>query len=30
MEWMRKKMMLIEHSWEGTVNQYKDVYLSIK
>jgi starch synthase len=30
MEWMRKKMMLIDHSWEGTVNQYKEVYLSIK
>lgn len=28
--WMRKYMMQIDHSWEGTVNEYKQVYLSLK
>ncbi|WP_439506270.1 glycogen synthase [Sediminibacterium sp.] len=30
MEWMRKHMMQIDHSWEGTVDEYKRVYLSLK
>ncbi len=27
-EWMRKYMMQIDHSWESTVDRYKQVYLS--
>jgi starch synthase len=30
LEWMRKFMMNIDHSWESTVNRYKEVYLSTK
>lgn len=30
MEWMRKHMMQIDHSWERTVDEYKAVYLSVK
>ena len=30
MEWMRKHMMQIDHSWESTVDQYKQVYLSLQ
>lgn len=30
MEWMRKHMMQIDHSWEGTVNEYRQVYQSVK
>lgn len=30
MERMRTFMMQIDHSWEGTVNQYKQVYQSLK
>lgn len=30
MEWMQKHMMLIDHSWESTVDQYKQVYLSLQ
>lgn len=29
-EWMRKRMMQIDHSWESTVDQYKQVYISIQ
>ncbi len=28
MEWMRKHMMQIDHSWEKTVDEYKRIYLS--
>jgi starch synthase len=28
MEWMRKYMMQIDHSWEKTVDEYKRIYLS--
>lgn len=30
MEWMRKHMMQIDHSWEGTVDEYRRVYQSLK
>jgi starch synthase len=30
MEWMRKHMMQIDHSWESTVSQYRQVYQSLK
>lgn len=30
MKWMRKHMMQIDHSWEGTVNEYRQVYQSLK
>jgi len=30
LEWMRSFMMNIDHSWENTVNRYKEVYMSIK
>ena len=30
MEWMQKHMMQIDHSWESTVDQYKQVYLSLQ
>lgn len=30
MTWMRKHMMEIDHSWESTVQQYVDVYRSLK
>lgn len=30
LNWMRKHMMQLDHSWEGTVDQYKQVYLSLK
>lgn len=28
LEWMRKHMMQIDHSWEKTVDEYKRIYLS--
>jgi len=30
MEWMRKHMMQIDHSWESTVYEYRQVYQSLK
>ncbi len=30
MEWMRKHMMQIDHSWESTVDEYTNVYKSLK
>lgn len=30
MEWMRKYMMQIDHSWESTVSEYRQVYQSLK
>ncbi|MFN3300977.1 MAG: glycogen synthase, partial [Sediminibacterium sp.] len=30
MEWMRKHMMQIDHSWESTVSEYRQVYQSLK
>jgi starch synthase len=27
---MRQQMMKIDHSWEGTVQQYLDMYQSLK
>lgn len=30
LEWMRKHMMQIDHSWEGTVDEYRRVYQSLK
>lgn len=30
LEWMRRFMMNIDHSWESTVSRYKEVYLSTK
>jgi len=30
MEWMRKQMMQIDHSWESTVDEYTNVYKSLK
>lgn len=30
LEWMRTFMMSIDHSWESTVDRYKQVYLSTK
>lgn len=30
MDWMRKYMMQIDHSWESTVDEYTNVYRSLK
>jgi len=30
LEWMRKRMMQIDHSWESTVDEYTNVYKSLK
>jgi len=30
LEWMRKFMMQIDHSWESVIQQYKEVYMSLK